>query len=439
MFEAPSEGGQEESEGAEFLRVEPVPTGATLTGRVISLDGAMDLGAVRVALWAERISPDCQQFAVAGPRSIVLRVVRATSDGNFAVEGLDPGTRYNLRAGGGGRASLWLPEPVTPGGDPVTLELARVKALRVELVSTDGAPPRTPPELLDDGLVLGGSEVSRVGGALEPWEQELVGIPGIGCAPDVSPHGRLVVFSSPPQHPTVGPVSCYALLPGYQEESPTYWAQTVTDRVPIEKLILRPSTPRWGAIEFEFAGLSEAVRDRIAEDEPFGELHLRFEGFGAHVVQLIGPAAILRFDGLPVGQGLWCFESYDGYCRRPIEGGLAPFQIGEQVSRVTIDLSRTGGVLVELDPASRFEARNLHHVTITSGTRFPLQLPAQHLPRLFLLVESGEWQQTAAGALDPKTQAMTFQKLVNGPSVKIEPGEIASLRVVALRLQPDSD
>ena len=165
------EGGVDESENAEFERVEPAPTGATLTGRVLSLDGAMDLGAVRVALWAERTAPNCAQFAVAGPRAKVMRLVSVASDGTFAIEDLDPGTLYHLRAGGEGRASLWLPDPVAPGGVPATLELVRVKGLRVELIGTDGKPPRTPPEMLmEDGINLGGTAVYRAGASLEPWE-----------------------------------------------------------------------------------------------------------------------------------------------------------------------------------------------------------------------------------------------------------------------------
>lgn len=430
-------GGEDEDGAADSERVEPPPTGATLTGRVTSLDGEMDLASVRVALWAERTAPNCAQFAVAGPRSVVMRLVRAASDGTFAIEDLDPGTRYHLRAGGGGRASLWLPEPVAPGGAPVTLELARVKALRVELVGTDGKPPRTPPEMMEDAFSLGGSEVYRAGASLEPWEQELTGLPGVGCSPEVSPHGGLVVLSGPPERLSIGPIHCSAYMPGYAAENAEHFAELVVDRIPLQKLVLRPNAPGWGSVEFEFVGLSHAVRTRIAPEEPLGALIVELEGVGSYVVKLHGPPELKRLDGLPVGGARWFFDSYDGYCQRPTDGVPAPFEIGGELTRITVDLSNTGGVLVELDPASRAEAMNLHHVSIAKGEQSPLQLPAQQLPRHFLLVDSGVWQQTAVGFLDAESQVLTLRKLEDGPAVRIVPGEIATLRVITRGRSPD--
>jgi hypothetical protein len=424
-------GGEHGDGGADFERVEPALTGATLTGRVTSLDGAMDLAAVRVALWAERTAPICAQFAMAGPRTQVMRLVRAASDGTFAIEDLDPGTRYHLRAGGGGRASLWLPEPVAPGGVPVVLELARVKGLRVELVGTDGKPPRTPPELLEDAFVLSGSQVDRRGARLEPWEQELVGIPGTGCDSDASPYGQSLLLSSPPQFEIFGPITCFANLPGYHVEQPTFWAPLAGDRLHTERLILRASTSGFGTVEFELAGLSDALRARIAPQDPLGSLHIEFEDSSSYMVKLFGPAAVRRLDGLPTGPARWAFESYDVHCRRPIEGGPIPFRIGDQVTHVAIDLSQTGGVWLELDPASRTEAAHLHHATFTNDQGQRIQVPAERLPRLFLLIEAGEWRQTGVAARDPKTGAFLMTKLDDGPSARILPGEIATLRVTA--------
>jgi len=279
--------------------------------------------------------------------------------------------------------------------------------------------------------------VNRRGARLEPWEQDLLGLSGMGCDSDPSPHAQLLVLSGSPSHPTIGPITCYADLPGYEDAQPTYWAQLVTDHIPTEKLVLRPSTPGWGSIEVELAGLSDVLRGHFAKDEPIGTLNIEFEDSSSYTTKLYGADPLRRLEGLPFGEARWAFESFDARCKRPLEGSPVPFRIGDRLGRITIDLSLTGAVRVELDPACASEAAGLHHVTLTRGDGTPMSIPARQLPRLFLLVESGVWQQASVGFQDPNNGAMTLRELGDGPTVRIEPGAIATLRVTTGGAAPE--
>jgi len=121
---------------------------------------------------------------------------------------------------------------------------------------------------------------------------------------------------------SLGPIQCRADLPGYAAEDAEFFAELVTDRIPIRKLVLRPNTRGWGSVEFEFVGLSDAIRARIAPEEPIGALIIGLEGDGPYMVRLYGPPQRMRLDGLPLGSAQWFFDSYDGYCFRPIRRSL---------------------------------------------------------------------------------------------------------------------
>lgn len=406
-----------------------------IAGRVVSLDGEIDLSTVRVVLWAERTAPNCAQFRAAGPRAKGMRLVHAASDGTFAIEDLDPATRYHLRAGGGGRASLWLSDPIAPGGEPVTLELARVKGLRVELVGLDGKPPRAPPELLGDPFVLSGSALNRRGAQLEPWEQELVGVPGTGCATELGPWHRLVVLSSPPDQLTFGPITCYAEVPGYTVEQPTYWAEPVREFVAVEKLVLRPTTSGWTALEVEFVGLGAELQAQLTKSTPLGTLVLEHEQASGILLRLDGPATPRRFEGLPRGKVGWMFESYEGYVW-PEDRSLVPLELGEGVARATVDLSGTGGIRVDFEAGTRPDPLPIKHLGLTHepGGRTK-QMEADSLPHSLLLVEAGVWRVTSVGALDEARGVYFLRKLHDGPAVQVEPGRVATL---ALSSSPDA-
>jgi hypothetical protein len=419
-------------------QMDPTSQGASLSGRLTGLAEPQGYGEVRVALWPERTAPNCAQLAVAGPHSRVLRIVRAASDGTFRFEGLAPDVRFHLRAGGVGHASLALPKPLSPADGPVTLELTRVKGLRVELVGTDGKAPRVHPLLVEESFVLSGSEVQRHGALLEPWQQELVGIPGTGCDAEVSSYGRLLVLSGPAQFASVGPITCFAELPGYHSASPTFWAQLVVDRVQVEKLVLRQSTPGWGTLEVELAGLSDSLRAHISDDGLIGTLEVQYDDGTGFVLNLLGPATTRRLEGLPYGSARWSFTSQHGY-RWPLEKTLVPLSIGNEVARARIDLSGSGGLRVAFDSPSRPHPLPFKHVHIAheSGGRLR-QVAAEQLPHVLVLVEPGEWRQSIVSALVETTEVVYSRPLANGPRARVVPGEIATLTVSSqpVRIRP---
>jgi len=403
--------------------------GVTLSGRLAGLERPHRYDELRVVLWKRGTTPDCEDLAAARSHAGAVRVVQAAEDGSFTFEGLPADGRYELCAGGARHMSLPMARTATPGGGPLVLELVRVKGLRVELTDSYGGTPRALPLLVERGLVLGGSALNQSGAQLAPWEQELVGVPGTGCAARASPFHRLLVLRNPAHFQNLGPITSYVEIPGYAVESPTFWAPLVIDQLPTERIVLREWTSGWGTLELELVGLGASIQAYLSDDEDLGELSIAYDDGVEFTLPVRGGAALRRFDGLPHGNLRWSYRSSHAFAW-PRDRGTLPLRIGGEPCRAILDLSQSGALHVRFDAAALPESLPFERTTLANPDgKNLLSLEVTRLPWTAVVVEPGEYRQIHVAGPGPQQDTYFMAPVRDGPSTIVEPGEVTTLTI----------
>lgn len=406
--------------------------GVTLSGRLAGLEPPHSYDELRVVLWKKGTTPDCEDLASARSHAGPVRVVQATEEGSFVFEGLAADGRYELCAGGARHMSLPMARTVTPGDGPLLLELARVKGLRIELVDSHGAPPQALPLLVKRGLILSGSALTLRGAELVPWEQELAGVPGTGCAARSSPFQRLLVLRGPAEFLSLGPITSYIEIPGYAVESPTFWAHVVNDQLATQRIVLRQLASGWGTLELELVGLGDSIRPHLSDDADLGELMIAYDDGVDFSLPVRGGAELRRFDGLPQGNLRWSYRSPHAFAW-PRDRGTLALRIGSEPCRSIVDLSQSGALHVRFDASTTPEPLPFVSTTLANPNgKDLLSLEAARLPWTALVVEPGEYRQAHVAGRDPERDIYFMAPVREGPSTIVEPGRVATLSISAV-------
>lgn len=328
------------------IEIRLVPA-ATVSGVVVTTDGAPVGPGVRVLLWAHEDGATNVDGARAlgGDPSALTAVT--DSLGAFAVTGLDGSRRYSAAAGGAGFVAPNFVRSVVPGSTDVRIVVERAYASWIRLREQGGAPLRTSTTLYGRGFGtprIKDPAAHWLSGALPQFG--LLGIPN-GAVRQQDLTNRLYIVTSPRDVDSVGPVELQLTYPGYEPVRASLDVPRLS--APIHEAIVEfaAGSKAFASISVRFSGLPESGISRH-ESEPFGVIRVLDERGSATEYAVRDPGqGALQIDGIPVGRYELEFETLSGSYRFPAsdEQGVA-VDVGADGAEVTVDLGPTGSVHV---------------------------------------------------------------------------------------------
>lgn len=327
--------------------------GASIRGEVTWLARGGPAIDVRVlAIPTEQGMPAPAYVARARAELPSTNATKTRADGTFEIAELDATRRYFVIAVADGCFSSSAPPGITPGGEPVRLELGRLFGVRVAYFdATTRAPVEVPAE-----LVFGKENQLRLPTGLATvlpchgrWA-ELAGVPP-ALTRDTTAQGTSYFFVGDFDAESIGPLPYRAALPGYLPTQGELAAYPAGEFVFEHSVHLVPSQLRQTtSLYLTFHGEPDGLAPDRARTGPEGVLVLEGPG-GRQKIALhrLGPAPI----EIPhVLQGIhhWRVSAYSATSNFAFPSNdVPPIELGAEPVELAVDLAKSGAIEVAVD------------------------------------------------------------------------------------------
>lgn len=310
-------------------------------GRVVLVDGSPPGIPLEVVAWradSDRLPSADLCDAVRSYHPTILHTETRT-DGTFRIGGFESGALVLVSGGGKGYTQTkpnGVPDPVEAiaGGAPITVHVAPLYALRVELRDEDGGSLRSAPQLFSYPFPT----VSRPKGALLTEKS----LPGAWLNPGVAfedpPTGRsdrlYLIYAGTHDSPALAETDVTASAPGYEPWVGTVPVRRVPEGLTPQIVRLKRTTAAFGRLRLRFTFPRAADGTSLWQPGdrtplPFGIVKLRparddgpaippFEATLAH-----SPDPSLDLNGVPAGTySVWV--KMDAFGDGPVERVVVP-------------------------------------------------------------------------------------------------------------------
>jgi len=286
-------------EGAR--RVVDLSAGADISGRVRLAGGGSPPGGLRVVARPFMSSPT--GALVFGADGVDHRIASTmtSANGEFRVEGLTPGSRFDLDVAGVGLAAETV-RRVPAGAMGLELVVQPVYGIILRFVDDQANSVARSPGLVAEGQATTAINFAGVG---PPLSAESVAgkLLGLSNCRDLVHGASEAIFAFGDGRPSrLGPIPYTSQLPGFAPRTLQLWLERIEDSVPVLDVPLRASDPHGG---------SATVRVRIDGSPPGARVgptdrsgYLRFDGgsSGVWYADVLGPPTDERvIRGVPAG------------------------------------------------------------------------------------------------------------------------------------------
>jgi len=353
-----ADGSPGDDDGTEprTVRVELLP-GGRITGRVRFLDGSPAGAGLRVLAWPSGRPPGDRDLeeAVRGEPSVPW--AETGPGGAFTVEGLDPGVRYQLAAGGpGGIFSPKSSRSLKPDTEPAVVQVGQVFGARLVVREKGGRPLRLAPRLSyrNPSFLLGSTDrtVDFLGSSRSRRLARLTGLPGDLLRGEPGWNRTILAVAEGPRSQS-GPMEVSVKLPGYWPVPPfRFWLLPVEGELPVHVVELEPTARGWGILEVSFLLPRVPVWPRLGHPHEGAEILLEDQdgtklSFGLDGVPGDGR---LRLDGVPWGryQARFQVSGSLGFRWPPRHTPGVPVACGSTPAVLELDLREMGGLLLDV-------------------------------------------------------------------------------------------
>jgi hypothetical protein len=248
----------------------------TIKGQVVYSEGRPVPAGYLVVAWESAYRfPDASMVRNLLLGNPTLPMVETQADGRFVLRSLSPRKLYSVAAGGRGYAAAKSLVLLQPGGQPVTITVARAYAVAIRCVESDGTPLLASPAY-DAGvsMFLKLAQTDPEVSLLSPWMLPLAGVPWEELERDWAAYSSLVAYVAGDDRDYVGPLRFSGSVPGHVSVEADVFASPVGASLPEEEIRFQSISSGFGSLEVRLIGGGFTDRWYDSRSRPVAHIEL---------------------------------------------------------------------------------------------------------------------------------------------------------------------